>query len=85
MSLVLELPPQLESDLSAQAAKLHLPLAEYALRVLAGASVGDPKPTNGAELVAYWEAQGLIGTRSDITDPAEHSRELRQRAKTRTH
>jgi hypothetical protein len=84
MSLVLELPPQLESELAAEAARLRLPLAEYAMRVLAGASVGDRKPTNGAELVAYWEAKGLIGTRPDITDPAGHARELRQRAETRT-
>jgi len=60
------------------------PLAEYAIRVLAGAGVADPKPTNGAELVAYRETEGLIGTRPDITDPAKHSRELRQRAQTRT-
>ena len=84
MSLLLELTPQLESELTEQAARLHLPLAEYAMRVLAGASVGDPKPKNGAELVAYWEAQGLIGTRPDITDPAGHARELRKRAESRT-
>jgi hypothetical protein len=84
MRLVLELPPQLESELAAQAARLRLPLAEYAVRVLAGASVGDPKPTNGAELVAYWETEGLIGTRADITDPVEHNRDLRRRVQTRT-
>jgi hypothetical protein len=84
MSLVLELSPQLESELAAQAARLQLPLAEYAMRVLAGAGVGEPKPHSGADLVAYWEQAGLIGTRPEITDPAEHARELRQRAEKRT-
>jgi hypothetical protein len=53
MSLVLELPPELESELTARAAQLQLPLAEYAIRVLAGAGALAPKPRNEAELVAY--------------------------------
>ena len=30
MSLVLDLPPELENELVTQAARLHLPLTEYA-------------------------------------------------------
>ena len=44
-------------------------------------------PTTGAELVAYWEAEGVIGAwadRTDIIDSASYARELRRRAKTRT-
>ena len=40
-------------------------------------------PTNGAELVAYWENKGLIGTRPDISDSVSHARMLRHQAETR--
>jgi hypothetical protein len=43
----------------------------------------EPRPTTGAELVAYWERHGLIGTRPDITDSLEHARELRRKAERR--
>jgi hypothetical protein len=43
----------------------------------------EPRPTNGAELVAYWERHGLIGTRPDITDSLAHARELRRQAERR--
>jgi predicted DNA-binding antitoxin AbrB/MazE fold protein len=42
-----------------------------------------PMPTNGAELVAYWEKKGVIGTRPDITDSVAHARALRRQAETR--
>jgi hypothetical protein len=86
MSLILELPPELERDLTARAAELQLPLAEYAVRVLAAGAGGNaaPKPTNGADLVAYWQAEGLVGTRPDIADPADHARMLRRDAERRT-
>ena len=40
-------------------------------------------PTNGADLVAYWEKKGLIGTRPDIVDSVAHARRLRHQAETR--
>src|SRR4051794_5300946 len=43
----------------------------------------EPKPTNGAELVAYRERHGLIGTRPDIADSLTHARELRRKAERR--
>lgn len=42
-----------------------------------------PLPQNGAELVAYWEKMGLMGTRPDITDSVAHARALRRQAETR--
>ncbi len=63
MSLVLELSPDLESELSAEAAQLGLPLAEYAIGLLAEGRITGPLPTNGKELVAYWQNHGLVGTR----------------------
>jgi hypothetical protein len=83
MSLVLDLPPELERQLAAEAAKLQLPVGEYALRVLAAGCIPEPTPRTGAELVAYWQSEGLIGTRPDVTDPSKHARALRQQAEKR--
>lgn len=83
MSVVLELPPELETQLSEEAARLRLPLAEYAVRLLATGRTSGPKPNNGAELLAYWQSAGLIGTRTDIPDAQGHSRILRQQAEKR--
>lgn len=83
MSLVLDLPPELENELAAEAARLRLPLSEYALRLLSGERTSAPKPCTGAELLAYWQCEGLVGTRSDIGDGPGHARALRQQAETR--
>ena len=40
-------------------------------------------PTNGAELVAYWEQLGVIGSRPDIMDSMEPARKRRRQAETR--
>jgi predicted nucleic acid-binding protein len=79
MSLVLDLPAELENELSAEAAQLGLPLTEYVMRVLSGVRTA----RSGAELVAYWQSAGLIGSRPDITDAAEHARALREKAQSR--
>jgi hypothetical protein len=83
MSLVLDLPAELETELEAEAARLGLPLPEYALRLLAGARNPNPIPRNGAELLAYWQTEGLVGTRADIADSAEYARNLREQAQRR--
>ena len=83
MSLVLNLPPDLETALAAEAARLRLPLQEYALRLLAVGRLPDPKPRTGAELLAYWQGEGLVGTRPEITDAPGHARALRQQAEKR--
>jgi hypothetical protein len=86
MTLILDLPNELERKLSREAAQQGLPLAEYAVQLLATARGSAPDtaaPRTGAELVAYWESEGLIGSRSDIEDPVQYARELRERAQTR--
>ena len=83
MSLVLDLPTELEAELTAEAARFGLPLSEYALRLLAGARGPIPVLRNGAELVAYWQAEGIVGSRPDITDSAAHARDLREHAQRR--
>ncbi len=84
MSIQLNLPQELESELSAEAEQLGLPLSEYVLRVLSSARlVGNP-PRSGADLVEYWKSQGVIGTRPDITDSQQQARELRRQSEHRT-
>jgi hypothetical protein len=84
MTLTLELSQELESELSAEAAQLGLPLAEYALRILATGRAPRSLPKTGSELVAYWQSEGLIGTRPDITDSQQHARAIREQAEKRT-
>jgi hypothetical protein len=83
MSLVLDLPPELETELAAEAARLGLPLQEYALRLLAGGRGPTPLLRNGAELIAYWQAEALVGTRPDIADSVAHAHNLREQAQRR--
>lgn len=87
MTISLELPHELEHELTGEAERLGLPLAEYALRVLStgvrpgpGAESG---PRTGVELVAFWQREELIGTRQGITDSSGHGRRLRRDAEQR--
>lgn len=83
MSIVLNLPPELEDDLSQDAARLGLPLSEYAVRLLAASRTATSRPRNGAELLAYWQNAGVVGTRTEIQDAPEYARTLRRQAETR--
>jgi hypothetical protein len=83
MTITLDLPEELEPELSAEANELGLSLSEYALRVLStGLIVGD-RPRTGAELVAYWQTEKLIGSRPEITDSQTHARQIRDQAERR--
>jgi hypothetical protein len=83
MSLVVDLPTELETELAAEAARLGIPLAEYVLRLLASGRVPTPAPRSGAELLAYWQVENLIGTRPDIAESPAHARALREQAQRR--
>lgn len=87
MTITLNLPRELEEELSQEAARLGLPLAEYALRLLSSSrsphAAGDA-PLSGAELVEYWNREGIIGSRRDIADPVAFARELREQNQNRT-
>lgn len=87
MTITLDLSSELERKLASEAHRQGLSLQQYALQLLAQPSdlpaAHEPIRT-GAELVAYWEREGLIGTRTDIADPAAYARELRTQAETRT-
>lgn len=84
MSLVVDLPAELESELSFEAARLGLSLPDYVLRLLAAGRAPNSLPRNGAELLAYWQGEGLIGTRPEIVDSAAHARAIREKAQQRT-
>ncbi len=83
MTLNLDLPPELEHELYTEASQLNLPLNEYVLRVLATRQASENLPQTGAELVAYWQREGVINSRPDITDSQAHARKLRNEAETR--
>lgn len=84
MSMTIEIPPDVEAALSAEARRLHLPLAEYALRILSTRVAVEPHPQTGAELVEYWKSEGVIESRPDISDSQSHAREVRRQAERRT-
>lgn len=83
MSVTLDLPEELESDLSTKAARLGLSLSEYILRLLATSRTALRTLETGAELIEYWQSEKLIGTRPDITDSQTHARQLRNRVERR--
>jgi hypothetical protein len=84
MSISLDLPPELESELSTEASKLNLPVSEYILRILAVRAVLADPPKTGADLVAYWQAAGVVNSRPDIVDSQAHARNLRHEAEMRS-
>jgi hypothetical protein len=83
MNITLELPSELEHELSTEASQFKLPLAEYILRVLSFRPFLPNPPKTGIELVAYWESVGVVGSRPDMTDSQEHARKLRNQAENR--
>ena len=83
MNISLELPSDLENELSIEAFQLKLPLAEYILRLLSFRPFLQNPPKTGMELVTYWESVGVIRSRPDITDSQEHARQLRHNAENR--
>jgi len=83
MNITLELPSELEHELSTEASQLKLPLAEYILRVLTFRPFLQNPPKRGVELIAYWERIGVVGSRPDIANSQEHARQLRNQAENR--
>ena len=83
MTLTLDLPKELVQELSVEADRLGLSLPEYALRILSAAQSREAPPKTGADLVAYWRAEGLVGTRPEISDSQAYAREIRRAAEKR--
>jgi hypothetical protein len=84
VSIVVNLPEELENELSAEAARAGLSLPEYASRILASGRTMAPHPKTGRQLVDFWRDEELIGSRPDIvSDSQTHARDLRRRAERR--
>lgn len=83
MSITLNLPPELAKMLAEQARQRGLSINDHVLNMLGGHNAGKPTAKTGNDLVAYWQTEGLIGTRGDIADSSEHARTLRQQAEAR--
>ncbi len=84
MSITLDLPQELVSKLSAEAVRLGLSLSEYVVHVLSTGRLAEQRLKTGEELVAYWQGEGVIGTRLDIADSQKRARKIRQKAERRT-
>jgi hypothetical protein len=84
MPQTLELPDELADALTEEALRAGLSMPDYAVQLLTTGRQSDPPVRNGAELVAYWRAAGLIGSRPDINDASAHARQLREQAERRT-
>ncbi len=83
VSITLNLPPELEEELSAEANRLNLPLQEYVLRLLSSHPFLETPPQNGSQLVAYWENAGVINSRPNIENSQQTARKLRYGAEHR--
>lgn len=83
MPLTVDLPDELTDALTDEATRLGLSLPDYAARLLASARPDVGVVRTGAELVAYWQSEGLVGTRPDITDSSAYARQLREQAQRR--
>ena len=84
MSVVLNLPKNLVKQLNNEAAAQDKPLDEYVIDLIQRAR--QPKRTRfqtTAEVLAYWKAEGLIGTRPLKTNSQKLARKLRVQSETR--
>lgn len=82
MTLSIELPAELETELAAEAERLGISLSEYTAQLLRERLAGEEVRT-GADLVSYWRRENLIGTHPEIDDGQAHARRLREEAERR--
>jgi hypothetical protein len=83
MSQSITLPDDLVKDLTVHADRMGLSLVDYVIYRLDAPSPPSSVITTGAELVEYWKAAGVIGTRPDIQDSQQEARNLREKAQRR--
>jgi hypothetical protein len=85
MTISLDLPQELEQELSVEAGKISLSLPKYILQLLAVRKFLECQLRTGAELVSYWQSEGLINSRPEIIDSQEYARQIRDIAEHRQH
>lgn len=89
MTLTLELMPEQERHKGAEARHHNLAAVSGAKALLFDereTGRGDEaveEQWSGADLVADWEQEGVIGSRPNIKDSLEHARAIRQKAERR--
>lgn len=83
MPVSLELPDELAESLEEEASGLGVSLPQHAVRILRDSLQPTSTIQNGSDLVAFWQAHGLIGTRPDIVDSQSEARTLREQAERR--
>lgn len=84
MSLSLDLPTEFEKQLANEAQQHGLSLHDYVLQKLGVQNNIQNIPKTGADLVAYWKRENLLGTHTHITDSVAHARNLRMQAEKRS-
>jgi hypothetical protein len=84
MSIVIDLPSELETKLAAEASRQGVALSDYLVRILSNGGQAVPGVRTGAELVAYWQKAGVVGVRAAISDSQQHARALRAEAERRS-
>jgi hypothetical protein len=82
MPLTVELPDELADRLTDEASRVGMSTPDYAIHLLTTARPAVAVRT-GAELVAFWQSEGLVGSRPDLPDSPEHARRLRDEAQRR--
>lgn len=83
MPQTVERPDDLADALTDEASRLGLSLPDYAVRLLTSARLSAASVRSGADLVAFWRTEGLIGSRPDIADSQAQARHLRDQAQRR--
>ena len=83
MSITLDIPEGLVSELTMEASRAGLPLTDYVVTLLGTGRIAAARPKTVHELVSYWEEHGIIGSRPDISDSLAHAQEVRRQAERR--
>lgn len=86
MTYKIELSGDLEKRAKRAATRRRLSVQKFLREVVTRALQSDSAPKSGAELVEYWEREGVIGIwadRADIGDSARYARALRKQAEQR--
>ncbi|HEV7506272.1 MAG TPA: hypothetical protein VGS07_15305 [Thermoanaerobaculia bacterium] len=83
MTLSIEIPEELKTELVTEAEHLGLSLSDYTLQLLRLRRPAGDLPRTGTDLVTYWRRENLIGTRPEIADSPAHARRLREQAERR--
>lgn len=77
MTLTIELTPEEEAALEEQAIAAGMESSEYARQLLTTELTDLSLPRNGAEILAYWEREGVRGVFADRGNAQEFARQLR--------